>query len=537
MRKEERAQMLQKTAKDLQTQADTRRGLVGSNDRHAAKSERRAQRLQLAAQAAQMEAQFLQRRAQAHHNGRIWPAGFAEQKIRALVFRYPWLKRTLLNMLSPDTWQHLTRKIRLTPEKPISTNDFAAVIAAAGGGLEPEEKRVVLVCGSLQPGGAERQVANTLIGLDSRGLDSLWLLCDRLAPGHPERYDHYLPLLRDTQVHIRSLLESQPPPAELPQTAQAALERLPANLANDVMVLYRHFLEIRPEVVHAWLDWSNVRAGIAAAMAGVPKIFLSGRNLNPSHFALYQPYMDPAYEALVTCPNVTMLNNSRAGANDYAAWLKIPAADIQVVYNGVALGGTQRTSAAALTALRDELGIPEGDLVVGTSFRFNAEKRPLLWLDCAAAIAAQRPDTSFVIYGDGQLQKSMLDHARKLGIADRLHMPGITSDMVTALSLMDVLLLTSFGEGTPNVALEAQWLGTPVVATDAGGVAESVQPGETGIVCRSPDAEALAGTVVELLNDPEFREQAKQAGPAFIEKRFGLRRMIDETMALYGFQG
>ena len=48
-------------------------------------------------------------------------------------------------------------------------------------------------------------------------------------------------------------------------------------------------MELKPAVVHAWLDWSNVRAGIAAVLAGVPRIILSGRNLNPSNFFFDAP--------------------------------------------------------------------------------------------------------------------------------------------------------------------------------------------------------------------------------------------------------
>jgi glycosyltransferase involved in cell wall biosynthesis len=134
------------------------------------------------------------------------------------------------------------------------------------------------------------------------------------------------------------------------------------------------------------------------------------------------------------------------------------------------------------------------------------------------------------------MQKSILKHARKRGIGDRIHLPGITSDMGAALSAMDVVLLTSFGEGTPNVALEAQSLGIPVVATDAGGVGESMNPGITGAIVASDNPEVLAASVIKFLDNPDFRLAVETAGPEFINSRFGLARMINETMALYGYQ-
>ena len=75
---------------------------------------------------------------------------------------------------------------------------------------------------------------------------------------------------------------------------------------------------------------------------------ISGRNINPSHFALYQPYMDPAYRVLAQLSNVTIINNSRAGADDYADWIGIPRDRIRVVHNGVDFGSRGRLSAQRL---------------------------------------------------------------------------------------------------------------------------------------------------------------------------------------------
>src|SRR5262249_57772804 len=126
--------------------------------------------------------------------------------------------------------------------------------------------------------------------------------------------------------------------------------------------------ELGDEVVQGWLDWDNVRAGLAAVLAGVPKIVLSCRNINPTHFNLYQPYMDAAYRALIQVPTVTLVNNSRAGADDYAAWIGMPRTDIKVIYNGVDFRMQGRLSADAAIALRSAMGIPTDAFVIGGVF-------------------------------------------------------------------------------------------------------------------------------------------------------------------------
>ena len=395
--------------------------------------------------------------------------------------------------------------------------------------------RVVLVCGNLSPGGAERQVAYTARGLaqDER-VAQVQVLCDMLDAGHPARYGFYLPILQragvPTRVVERFAFDRRM--VEGPAALAAFAASLPEGLLLDVANLYREFVRLRPEIVHAWLDWSNTRAGLAAALAGVPRIVLSGRNVDPTHFALYQPYMDPVYEALCALPNVLLLNNSRAGADSYAAWLRLPPDRIKVVYNGLDMGEVDE---AAAQAIRVGLGVPQAAPLVGGIFRLYPEKRPLLWVEVAARVLRTNPDAWFVLFGQGILQPEIEQAARDRGIADRLLLPGITGEVLAAMRAFDVFLLTSHSEGVPNVVLEAQWAGTPVVATRAGGVAEALQPGMTGWIVDPPDAAELARCVGWLLGDAAARARAAAAGPEFVRARFGLRRMIDETMQAYRY--
>ena len=232
-------------------------------------------------------------------------------------------------------------------------------------GSRPSENtrpgRIILVCGNLSPGGAERQVVYTMTGLERRGFRDIQLLCDTLERGRPEKFDFYLPKLRDAGIRVETIRKATLDDVEADDatwTLRQFAHRLPPELLADIVALYREFRLRQPEVVHAWLDWSNTRAGIAAALAGVPKILISGRNLNPTNFNLYQPYMDPAYTAMCELANVVFVNNSRAGADDYAKWLGLEPERIRVIHNAVDFGDRRRSSPAEINALRRELRIP-----------------------------------------------------------------------------------------------------------------------------------------------------------------------------------
>ena len=349
----------------------------------------------------------------------------------------------------------------------------------------PVPGRLVMVCGSLQPGGAERQLANAVRGLTRRGTRDISVLCAHLAPGQPEEYDFFAPQLAAAGVVARQICRPSPLHASLPAGLLKAAARLPTPLVCDAADLWRELVSLRPAVVHAWLDWSNIRAGIAAVLAGVPRIVLSGRNLNPSRFFFHEPVMRAAYRALLSQPGVVLLNNSLAGARDYADWLGVPAERIGVIYNGVDLPTPDHEAALAE---RRRIGVPDEAVLIGSMFRFSPEKRPFLWLDTAAAILARRTDVVFALYGLGPMRAEIGARLAALGLEQRVILPGLSVDPLAALGAMDVFLLTSEAEGTPNTAIEAQWAGRPVVACTAGGVAEAFLPGGTGILvpaCRS----------------------------------------------------
>jgi glycosyltransferase involved in cell wall biosynthesis len=256
------------------------------------------------------------------------------------------------------------------------------------------------------------------------------------------------------------------------------------------------------------------------------------RNMAPFRFPYFDPFMAPIYRFLAECPNVEIVNNSAAGAADYADWLGIDRRRIGVILNGIA--GFDRPPAAQVEAWRAHRGLPAAGPVVGSVFRFWPEKDPLLWIDTAAAVARRRSDLTFLLIGAGPMRAAMEKRARECGILDRLIMPGTLPDPRIGVAAMDVFLLTSQVEGTPNVLIEAQQLGCPVVTTAAGGSAETLDHGTTGWVVHDRKPQELANRILQVLDDAEWRSRAQRRAPDFVSRRFGIERMVDETTQVYG---
>jgi len=400
-------------------------------------------------------------------------------------------------------------------------------------------RRIVTVNSALAWGGAERQLSNTLLGLASRGFDDLTLLCESL--GVVPDSDFFRWRLADRSIEVSALRRTAGSfVGQLRQDDVAGLSRrlsrLPGWLAEAAAPYALEFLARRPEVVHAWQDQTNLLAGMAAVITGVPRIILAGRNLAPFRFAYFQPHMRSGYRALLECPGVTLLNNSQAGVEDYAAWLMIPPERIALLRNGLDFSACAAPTAAEHEAYRCRLGIDAGALVVGSIFRFYEEKDPLLWIEAAARVARVRPELMLLLIGTGPMQSQIQARAAELGIADRLRMPGTEKLPGLPLSIMDAFLLTSHAEGLPNVVIEAQSLGVPVVATAAGGTREAVLEERTGWIVETRNPDQLGDRLLDILSDDRLRQRVRTLAPQFVAERFGLDRMIDETVELYGIR-
>ncbi|MCH8096409.1 MAG: glycosyltransferase [Proteobacteria bacterium] len=396
--------------------------------------------------------------------------------------------------------------------------------------------RIVLANSALAWGGAERQLVNTAVGLTGEGLSDVSVLCER--GNEVLDHDFFRWRLEEAAIDVSKLQHETKefnPDSRLSRLYEflRPFQWWAPGLADGIGYYALEFLRRRPEVVHAWQDGTCIKAGLAAAFVGVPKIVLSTRNLAPYRFNYHLPYMRSGYRALLALPNVTLLNNSEAGAADYAEWLDVPVERLRVIHNGsdfTGLGPTPRE----ISDFRRQHGIPDGTRIVGSVFRFYNEKDPLLWVRTAARIARARPDVIFLLVGTGPMQAKLMKLADRLGIADRLFLPGTEKNIAPAYAAMDVLLLTSRFEGLPNVVIEAQALGVPVVATDAGGTRDAVLDGHTGWIEAKRNPSRLAARVLFVLDNPDWAAKARQRGPAFIRERFGIGRMIAETLDAYG---
>lgn len=135
---------------------------------------------------------------------------------------------------------------------------------------------------------------------------------------------------------------------------------------------------------------------------------------------------------------------------------------------------------------------------------------------------------------DPALADELRARAIELGVAERLLLPGFVDRVGLVYAAADVVAVPSLNpDPLPNSALEAAAAGCCVVAADHGGLREILDGGRTGVLVPPGDADALAGTLAALRDDPGRRARLGALAEADARDRFGAERLAAGLHAVY----
>jgi glycosyltransferase involved in cell wall biosynthesis len=218
--------------------------------------------------------------------------------------------------------------------------------------------------------------------------------------------------------------------------------------------------------------------------------------------------------------------------------LGAPTSDTTVVPYGVD-PDRFAPDADARRAVRQELGLGESPLVVAAG-RLVEKKGFAFLIEAAAQLATRHPALTVVIAGDGDLRGQLEALAQRLHLHNVQFMGNRRQDDVARLFMAaDVVVVPSIVDdagnvdGLPNSALEALATGTPVVATDAGGLAQLVTDGANGRIVAQRDGPALAQAIDDVLRDPDRARALGAAARARVARDFGWPRVAEAMEVAY----
>jgi L-malate glycosyltransferase len=173
----------------------------------------------------------------------------------------------------------------------------------------------------------------------------------------------------------------------------------------------------------------------------------------------------------------------------------------------------------------------EGDIVVGTIAGLRTVKNlPRL----VRAVAAAGPNVRLAIAGEGPERGAIMSEAERLGIADRVMMPGFLRDPARYIGLFDIFALSSDSEQYPISLVEAMASGIPAVSTDVGDVRNIVARENLPFVIDRQDENGLANAIAALAKDARLRIEIGDANRAIAFSQYDEDTMFARYRQLYG---
>ncbi|CAL9617219.1 glycosyltransferase family 4 protein [Streptomyces sp. enrichment culture] len=300
----------------------------------------------------------------------------------------------------------------------------------------------------------------------------------------------------------------------------------------DALVLYRLVRLIRRErftVVHTHSAKGGFLGRLAARLCRTPVVVhtFHGFSFHPHQPLLRRTLYRCLERATRRCTHRFLAVAPRVARQAVEERLA-PPGRIQVVPSAVDLGHIpERFDPVA----RRMLGVPRATALVGTVGRIDTQKAPLDFVRTAAALRARRPDTAFVMIGDGPLADEVRGLADRLGV--RIVLTGHRPDAARLVAGLDVFVVTSLYEGLGRALTEALATARPVVATAVNGVPDLVEHGATGLLVAPADPDGTAHAVDWLLDHPQEAARMGRQGRQRVRAAFAPQTMCAAVDACY----
>ena len=286
--------------------------------------------------------------------------------------------------------------------------------------------------------------------------------------------------------------------------------------------------ETKPDLIHA----NSIRAGLVAtaASAGMKTlVFWHLQDELPRH-----PLSSAIRFCAVASSRLRLIAASQATADSFRGRVfkffknRTP---LRVIHNVIELENFEVDSRNR-RKIREELRLGEGEFVIGVVGQITTRKGQLELIRTFAEARKQMPSSTLLVVGapmfnlDYLYLEQLKQTVQELGLEQHVKFTGKRSDVAQMMQALDVLVVNSKSEAFVIVAIEAMACGTPVIATEVGGIREMIEHKVNGWLVPFGDEKVLSEALITLNRQPEMRAAFSEAGKKLVAERFHAEKFI-----------
>lgn len=348
----------------------------------------------------------------------------------------------------------------------------------------------------------------------------------QLARWHDRsRFKMYFATLNPIAPRLRDYMESQ----GVECFSCDALRRVEYPIA---MIRLAGFLRRnRIDILHTHLFEPSVTGMLAGLLAHTPMRVLT------RHYSDYHTRINKKWhvrlDQLCTRLSHRVIAVSQHTADHLIEMESAPPEKVHTILNGIDFERAKVSGVDAAESIRREFRAEDAHLLLLIA-RLHPEKgHSYLFQGLPEIRRRVHKPVRLIVAGTGPFEAAYQDEVRTLGCDDIVSFAGFRKDAPDLMAAADLVILPSVAEAFGLVLTEALYLGTAVVATRVGGIPEIVDDGVDGVLVPPSDSDALAGAIIDMLNDPDRRRMMKGAGREKVLNRFRFEDMVRSYEAIY----
>ena len=299
---------------------------------------------------------------------------------------------------------------------------------------------------------------------------------------------------------------------------ESSLARFPLTQLRRIS---RWIRENNIDVIHTHMTRGHSFGVLLKMMTGVPVIATA----HSRHFQLHWTFND------------FVIANSTATRDYHLRVNRIPADRMETVHACTDLERFANVTRRDVNIVRRELGFKPDDIVMGVVGEVVARKGQQFLFDALPRILRSVPNLKLVVLGRFHRRETYVKKLRQTLVEHQLFGKtkwlGRRENVQDFMTAFDFTVVPSLEEPLGLVAIESLAAGTPVIASNTGGLPEIIQHDSTGLLVPPRDAEALAEGVIRLASDQSLRHRLGSVGRSFVINHFSPERLVSQVERIF----
>ena len=299
---------------------------------------------------------------------------------------------------------------------------------------------------------------------------------------------------------------------------------------KDLISLFRLiklFLHLKPQIVNYGTPKVSLLAGIASFLTRVPCRVYTNHGLRFETTTGYKRRL------LLTAEKITILCSQKVICVSQSLRKKLVKLNLVNEEKSLVIGSgssngidvsrfrMNKTTNDKVSALKQQYSIPNNAKVMGFVGRITRDKGVTELIEAFNILKKRYAHLYLLACGMFEEGDAVSRHVRtQIEQDDRIIYTGFVTDIVPYFYLMDFLVLPTYREGFPNVLLEANACGKPVIASKVTGCVDAIVDGKSGLLVQVRDVKQLVEAIEYLVLNPDKAQEMGEYGKKRVERDF-----------------